>query len=159
MTILFLLCQYGVWSVDRLEKSNIKRFNISQQHNKTWKKWWGMNTFARHCIPPLYWYSICLCWTLFMNRWRCIKQYIKSVSVAHRNVSVCLTILHLIHFICDKSVQTPWERHREQKVSGLTAPLLIPPRLEAATLASRWQASSSRTNLLTSACRKQRQLK
>ncbi len=41
-------------------------------------------------IPPLYWYlnsSICLCQTLFMNRWCCIKHYIKSVSVAHENVS------------------------------------------------------------------------
>ncbi len=39
-------------------------------------------------------------------------------------------------------MQTPWERHyREQKVSDLTSPLLIPPRLQAATLASRWQAS------------------
>ncbi len=26
-----------------------------------------------------------------MNRWRCIKQYIKGVSVAHKNVSVNCT--------------------------------------------------------------------
>ncbi len=38
-TILFLLCQYGVWSVDwsRVAKSNLKQFNIRQQHNKMWK--------------------------------------------------------------------------------------------------------------------------
>ncbi len=36
VTILFLPCQYGVWSV--VKKSNLKRFNIKQQHNKTWKK-------------------------------------------------------------------------------------------------------------------------
>ncbi len=34
---------------------------------------------------------VVLCWTLFMNRWRCIKQYIKGVSVAHKNVSVNFT--------------------------------------------------------------------
>ncbi len=51
-------------------------------------------------------------------------------------------ILHLFHFICDKIMQTPWERHyREQKVSDLTSPFLIPPQVQAATLASRWQAS------------------
>ncbi len=48
-------------------------------------------------------------------------------------------ILHLIHFICDKSIQTPWELHyREQKVSDLMSPLLT-SRLQAATLTSRWQ--------------------
>ncbi len=29
--------------------SNLKQFNTRQQHNKMWKKWRGMNTFARHC--------------------------------------------------------------------------------------------------------------
>ncbi len=38
--------------------------------------------------------------------------------------------------------ETPCERrYREQKVSDLTSPLLFPPRLQAAPLASRWQAS------------------
>ncbi len=38
MTILFLLCQYSVWSIDWCgEKSNLKQFNIKQQHNKMWK--------------------------------------------------------------------------------------------------------------------------
>ncbi len=51
-------------------------------------------------------------------------------------------ILHLIHFICDKRMETPCERHyREQKVSDLTSMLVIPSRLQAATLDSRWQAS------------------
>ncbi len=31
------------------EKSNLKQFNIRLQH-KTWNKWRGMNTFARHCV-------------------------------------------------------------------------------------------------------------
>ncbi len=39
VTILFLPCQYGVWSV--VKKSNLKRYNIKQQHNKTWKKNYG----------------------------------------------------------------------------------------------------------------------
>ncbi len=38
VTVLFLLCQYGVWSVDWLKKSNLKQFNMRQHHNKTWKK-------------------------------------------------------------------------------------------------------------------------
>ncbi len=29
---------------------NLKQFNIRQQHNKMWKKWSDINTFARHCI-------------------------------------------------------------------------------------------------------------
>ncbi len=34
-----LLYHYGVWSVDWCgEKSNLKQFNIRQQHNKMWKK-------------------------------------------------------------------------------------------------------------------------
>ncbi len=36
-----------------------------------------------------------------MNRWRCIKQYIKSVSAAHENVSetsVYLTNIALVAF-------------------------------------------------------------
>ncbi len=50
-------------------------------------------------------------------------------------------IQNLFHFLW-QSEQTQCERHyREQKVSDLTDPLLIPPRLQAATLVSRWQAS------------------
>ncbi len=38
VTILFLLCQYGVWCVDWCGgKTNLKQLNIRQQHNKTWK--------------------------------------------------------------------------------------------------------------------------
>ncbi len=46
----------SVWCVEcrlmwgKKKKSNLKQFNIRQQHNKMWKKWRGMNTFARHCI-------------------------------------------------------------------------------------------------------------
>ncbi len=48
MTILFLLCQYGVWSVDWCgKKSYLKRFNIRQQHNKTWKKMKGYEYFRK----------------------------------------------------------------------------------------------------------------
>ncbi len=37
--ICFLLCHYGVWSVNWCgEKSNLKQFNIRLQHDKTWKK-------------------------------------------------------------------------------------------------------------------------
>ncbi len=52
--------------------------------------------FFISCIPNLN--SICLCRTLFMNRWRCIKQYIKSVSVAHENVSEMSVYLRNIAF-------------------------------------------------------------
>ncbi len=52
-TFIFLLYHYSVWSVDWCgKKSNLKQFNIRQQ-NKTWKKWRGVNTFARHCISYL----------------------------------------------------------------------------------------------------------
>ncbi len=47
----------SVWCMEcRLmwgKKSNLKQFNIRQQHNKMWKKWRGMNTFARHCISSI----------------------------------------------------------------------------------------------------------
>ncbi len=56
-----------------------------------------------------------------------VLSSIYNVSVAQ--TFLCIShILHLIHFICDKSMETPCERHyREQKVSDLTSPLLIPP--------------------------------
>ncbi len=84
-------------------------------------------------IPPLYWYlnSTSLCWiTLFMNRCPFIKQYIKSVSCSWKTFlkRLCIwQILHVIHFICDKSIQTPREHHyREQKKSDFTSPLSVP---------------------------------
>ncbi len=78
----------------------------------------------------LYWYlnSMCLCWTLFLNRWPFIKQYIKRVSVAHEKLFWNVRAFDkYCMFIRDKSIQTPREHHyREQKESDFTSPLSTP---------------------------------
>ncbi len=58
-------CDYSVfalslwcieWRLMWRKKSYSKQFNIIQQHNKTWKKWRGMNDFYRNCIYCIYIY-------------------------------------------------------------------------------------------------------
>ncbi len=79
----------------------------------------------------LYWYlnSMRLCWTLFLNRWPFIKQYVKSVSVSHEKLFWNVRAFDkYCMFICDKSIQTPREHHyREQKESDFTSPHSPPP--------------------------------
>ncbi len=105
-------------------------------------------------IPPLYWYlnSMCLCWTLSLNRWPFIKQYIKSVSCSWKTSPKCLCIwqiLHVIHLICDKSMQKPWENHyREQKVSDFTALNSAPDCKRLLSAIGMFGAAWSRTQLL-----------
>ncbi len=54
--------------------------------------------------------------------WRCIKQHI--INVVHKKFPCISHILHLTHFICDKSMQTLREHHcREQKVSSFNSAL------------------------------------
>ncbi len=50
VTVLFLLCHYGVWSVDWCgEKSNLKQYNMRRQHKKTLENKLRFE-YARHCI-------------------------------------------------------------------------------------------------------------
>ncbi len=85
--------------------------------------------------PPLYWYlnSIRLCWTLFLNRWPFIKQYIKSVSCSWKHLwNVCALVKYCMLFT--SSVMRVSKHRRKcansqklnsQKVSEFTSPLSI----------------------------------
>ncbi len=61
--------------------SNLKQFNIRQQH-KTWKKWRGMNIFARHCIFKIF----------FFTSNHCLFGSIKYESSIH-NIAYALKVI------------------------------------------------------------------
>ena len=56
LKILFLLCQYGVWGIDK-GQIFCNNFCTRLQH-QMWKKWRGLNTLRSHCIQYIAVYNI-----------------------------------------------------------------------------------------------------
>ncbi len=50
----FVLCHYGVWSVDWCGKKKLKQFNIRLQNNKMWKKMKGYEYFCNALYTHIY---------------------------------------------------------------------------------------------------------
>ncbi len=99
-------------------------------------------TLIKANIPPLHWYlnNIRLCWTLFLNRWPFIKQYIKSISCSWKHFwNVCAFDKYCMSF---NSSVIRVSKHSESITTGSrkspTSRLRFQfcPRLQAATLAS-----------------------
>ncbi len=75
--------------------------------------------------------------------WPCINQYVKSVSVAHENVSETSVYWQILYFITSSVIEywnTAWAiTNGSRKVSGLTCPFSTPPL--TASGCSRWSPS------------------
>ncbi len=93
------------------KKTNLKQLNIRQQHNKTWKKWRGMNTFTRHCIQNER-CTVVVQWTAWRN-----TTDVSYRSLMWRVTKNCMCLSRKM----GNTTWFPWSNHCNSPVQGLQA--------------------------------------